>query len=131
MPRYYDIDTILAEEEFLVVRPKFSFAHLSHLDPDHVHRPSGGGGTRKRPRRENDDGAGGGDDDGLGKDKGGGGRGPRRHHHLPEGTKVQMPLWLVDKWAMLNFVSIPAPPKHYRRRMRERLEADAVHMNLW
>ncbi len=133
MPRYYDIDTILAEEELLAVKPKFSFAHLSHLDPDRVHRPpvGGGGARKKRPRRENDRGGGGGDDDndddGLGKDR----AGIRRHHHLPEGTKVQMPLWLVDRWAVLNFVSIPAPPKHYRRGMRERLEADAVHMNLW
>lgn len=110
MPRYYDIDTILAEEELLTVKPKFSFAHLSHLDPD-SHRAAQG---RKR-RREVD-----------GTIKKGG-----IHHHLPEGTKIQMPLWLVDRWAMLNFVRVPAPPKHYRQGMKERLEADAVHMNLW
>jgi hypothetical protein len=109
MPRYYDIDTILAEEELLTVKPKFSFAHLSHLDPD-SHRAAH---DRKRRRGV----------DGIVK-KGG------SHHHLPEGTKIQVPLWVVDRWAMLNFVRIPALPKHYRQRMKERLEADAVHMNL-
>ncbi len=130
MPGYYDIDTILAEEELLTVKPKFPFAHLAHLDPDYTHRASYNGG-RKRPRRE----GGGGEDDGqiddLGKKRTSGRRQHRHHHHLPEGTKIQMPLWVVDRWAMLNFVGIPAPPKHYRQRMRERLEADAVHMNLW
>jgi hypothetical protein len=27
-------------------------------------------------------------------------------------------------------VKIPVLPKHYRQKMKERLEADAVHMNL-
>lgn len=107
MPRYYDIDTILAEDEILTVKPKFSFAHLSHLDPDYS--------SRKRPR---------GGDDGMSS------KPSSNHHHLPEGTKIRMPLWVVDRWAHLNFVRIPVLPKHYRQRTKERLEADAVHMNL-
>ncbi len=110
MPSYYDIDTILAEEELLTVKPKFDFAHLSHLDPD-SHRTA----TAGRKRRRDDDGG-----------KGGSGA----NHHLPEGTKIKMPLWAVDRWAMLNFIRIPNLPKHYRQRMKERLEADSVNMNL-
>mmetsp|Transcript_36582 Transcript_36582/g.88174 ORF Transcript_36582/g.88174 Transcript_36582/m.88174 type:complete len:287 (+) Transcript_36582:114-974(+) len=113
MPSYFDIDTILAEEELVTVKPKFAFAHLAHLDPDcHRLAPS-----RKRPRDE------------LDKDNAGGGS-SGGHHHLPEGTKIKMPLWAMDRWAMLNFVKIPALPRHYRQRMKERLEADSVSMNL-
>ena len=113
MPSYYDIDTILAEEELLTVKPKFAFAYLSHLDPDSHHRNSSSSSSsssttgRKRPRADD-----------------------TSHHRLPEGTKIKMPLWAVDRWAMLNFVKIPILPKHYRQRMKERLEADAVQMNL-
>jgi hypothetical protein len=110
MPRYYDIDTILAEDEILTVKPKFSFAHLSHLDPDYS--------SRKRPRTTTDD-------DGLSSKPS-----SHHHHHLPEGTKIRMPLWVVDRWAHLNFVRIPVLPKHYRQRTKERLEADAINMNL-
>lgn len=113
MPSYYDIETILAEEELLTVNPKFAFAYLSHLDPDSHHRNL----SRKRPRAA--------DDDAMGD-----GSGASHNHRLPEGTKIKMPLWAVDRWAMLNFVKIPAVPKHYRQRMKERLEADAVRMNL-
>jgi hypothetical protein len=111
MPRYYDIDTILAEDEILTVKPKFSFAHLSHLDPDYS--------SRKRPR---------GNDDGLPSKPPSSNH--HHHHHLPEGTKIRMPLWVVDRWAHLNFVRIPVLPKHYRQRTKERLEADAIQMNL-
>lgn len=111
MPSYYDIDAILAEEELLTVKPKFDFAHLAHLDPD-SHRSSQGGGNGRKRRRDEE----------------GGGRGGG--HYLTEGTKVKMPLWAVDRWATLNFVKIPALPRHYRQRMKERLEADSVTMNL-
>jgi len=114
MPSYYDIDTILAEEELLTVKPKFNFAHLSQLDPD-LHRAASMAG---RKRRRDDD-----EDDDITNDD-------TSHHYLPEGTKIKMPLWAVDRWAMLNFIKIPTLPKHYRQRMKERLEADAVTMNL-
>jgi hypothetical protein len=118
MPSYYDIDTILAEEELLTVKPKFAFAYLSHLDPDTHHRSSM---IRKRPRADETNG-----------DKGSSRSSSSAHHNhrLPEGTKIKMPLWAVDRWATLNFVKIPVLPKHYRQKMKERLEADAVHMNL-
>eukprot|EP00571_Detonula_confervacea_P017778 CAMPEP_0172311880 /NCGR_PEP_ID=MMETSP1058-20130122/15910_1 /TAXON_ID=83371 /ORGANISM="Detonula confervacea, Strain CCMP 353" /LENGTH=246 /DNA_ID=CAMNT_0013025187 /DNA_START=75 /DNA_END=811 /DNA_ORIENTATION=- len=119
MPSYYDIDTILAEEELLTVKPKFAFAHLSHLDPD-SHRVAS---SLNRKRRRSNDGE---EDDGLNKPTSGKGG----HYSLPEGTKIKMPLWAMDRWAMLNFVKIPTLPRHYRQRMKERLEADPVGMNL-
>ena len=113
MPSYYDIDTILAEEELLTVKPSFAFAHLAHLDPE-SHRLN-----RKRRREESTT-----DKDSTSKSSRG------SHHHLPEGTKIKMPLWAVDRWAMLGFVKIPTLPKHYRQSMKERLMAAPVEMNL-
>ncbi|KAL7543948.1 hypothetical protein ACHAWF_007490 [Thalassiosira exigua] len=112
MPSYYDVEAILAEEELLTVKPAFAFAHLVHLDPD-ARRPVAAVG---RKRRRDESGGGG----------GGGGGGSA----LPEGTKVKMPLWAVDRWAMLGFVKIPTLPRHYRQRTKERLMADPVDMNL-
>ena len=34
MPRYYDIDSILAEEELVPCTTLFDFSYLAHLDPD-------------------------------------------------------------------------------------------------
>jgi GINS complex subunit 3 len=34
MPRYYDIDSILAEEELIPCTTLFDFSYLAHLDPD-------------------------------------------------------------------------------------------------
>ncbi|KAL7529279.1 hypothetical protein ACHAXR_004601 [Thalassiosira sp. AJA248-18] len=121
MPSYYDIDTILAEEELLTVKPSFAFAHLSHLDPD-SHRLA----NRKRRRDDTTKDGGGGS---LEKGGGSGGSGGS-HHALPEGTKIKMPLWAVDRWATLGFVKIPNLPRHYRQKMKERLMADPVEMNL-
>jgi GINS complex subunit 3 len=44
-------------------------------------------------------------------------------HFLPEGSQIKMPLWTVEKWAMLGFVRLSLP-RHYSRKARERLEAD-------
>ena len=46
-----------------------------------------------------------------------------REHYLPEASRVKMPLWAVEKWAMLGFVRLSLP-RHYSRKARERLEAD-------
>ena len=115
MPSYYDIDTILAEEELLTVKPSFAFAHLAHLDPDSA-RAVG----RKRRRDE----SGASKENVVNSSSG-------SDHHLPEGTKIKMPLWAVDRWAMLGFVRVPTLPRHYRQRTKERLRADPVDMNLW
>ena len=42
---------------------------------------------------------------------------------LPEGSRIKMPLWAINKWAMLGFVRVSLP-KHYGRKARERLDAD-------
>lgn len=40
MSSYYDIDTILAEEELIPSIALFDFSHLAYLDPDARHRES-------------------------------------------------------------------------------------------
>lgn len=119
MPSYYDIDTILAEEELLVVKPSFDFSLLAHLDPDSAHLQRR---SRKRPR-EGDDGDT--NDNNISDndtaDNNGG---------LPEGTKIKMPLWAVERWALLGFIRFPALPRHYGRKMKERLEADPISVDL-
>ena len=131
MPSYYDIDTILAEEELVVVRPSFSFAHLAHLDPDANRLQQVNPLSRKRRRdddaKENIDSNSNHNADGLSKSKS---RGSNANHFLAEGTKIKLPLWAVDRWAMLGFVKIPTLPRHYGRRMKERLEADSVAVDL-
>lgn len=49
--------------------------------------------------------------------------------YLPEGSRVKLPLWAVEKWAEVNFVSL-ALPRHYQRKSRERLEAAPSEVNL-
>jgi len=119
MPGYYDVDAILAEEELLAVRPNFDFDRLAHLDPD-SHRLAASSSGRKRSHAEA-----GGD-----ATKETSAAGNSVGHRLPKGTKVKMPLWAVEKWATLGFVRVPNLPRHYRRRMEERLQADPVTMNL-
>jgi GINS complex subunit 3 len=46
-----------------------------------------------------------------------------RHHFLPEASRLKVPLWAVNEWAMLGFVRLSLP-RHYGRKARESLEAD-------
>lgn len=126
MPSYYNIDTILAEEELIVARPAFDFALLSHLDPDsHRLATSTSSAGRKRARDDTDkENALNGTTD-KSKSVGGGGS-----HALPAGTKIKMPMWALERWAMLGFIRISSLPKHYGKRMKERLEADPVSVDL-
>ncbi|KAL3793611.1 hypothetical protein ACHAWO_001660 [Cyclotella atomus] len=109
MPSYYDIDTILAEEELIQIRPSFPFSHLSHLDPESSNR------KRRRVDKEN-----------VGNSRtsirGGG-------HVLEEGTKIKMPMWAVDRWVVLGFVRVTLPGI-YGSKMKERLLADPVSVDL-
>jgi len=50
-------------------------------------------------------------------------------HSLPESSRCKVPLWAVEKWAMLGFVRI-ALPRHFTRKARERLEADPSEVDL-
>ena len=132
MPSYYDIDTILAEEELIIVRPSFSFAHLAHLDPDAQRlRTSTSPRKRRRNGKENAIANNGiHDDDDNDVDNTKSQSRDRNTGYLPEGTKIKMPLWAIDRWAVLGFVKIPSLPRHYGRRTKERLEADPVSVDL-
>lgn len=123
MPSYYDIDTILAEEELLVVKPSFDFSLLAHLDPDSAHLQSR---SRKRPRGVDGDAT-----DDLEKGHGDNNdTADNSNGSLPEGTKIKMPLWAVERWALLGFIRFPSLPRHYGRKMKERLEADPISVDL-
>lgn len=92
MARYYDIDSILAEEELVPCTTLFDFSYLSHLDPDAAMAPD-------------------------------------HPHQLPEGSRIKMPLWALHKWAMMGFVRLSLP-RHFQRKMRERLEAEPSEVDL-
>lgn len=111
MPSYYDIDTILAEEELLQIRPSFSFSHLSHLDPENVSR------KRRRIDKENVV-------NGITTN-----HNTTSGHTLEEGTKIKMPLWAIDRWVVLGFVKVTLPGI-YGTKMKERLMADPTSVDL-
>mmetsp|Transcript_989 Transcript_989/g.1627 ORF Transcript_989/g.1627 Transcript_989/m.1627 type:complete len:199 (-) Transcript_989:1255-1851(-) len=117
MSSYYNIDTILAEEELVPCTNLFDFSHLAYLDPDYVHTG----------RVSND--KGGENQDGNSRKRKVPGNGLKRTSFLPEGSRIKMPLWAVDKWAMLGFVRV-SMPRHFNRRMREKLEADPATVDL-
>jgi len=103
---YYDIDGILAEEELIPCTTLFEFSHLGDLDPDGTHH--------EQQQEEN------------GTNNSGGGESST---FLPENSRIKVPLWAVDKWAVLGFVRLQLP-RHYRRRARERYDADPADANL-
>eukprot|EP00978_Attheya_sp_CCMP212_P017922 scaffold48379_cov55-Attheya_sp.AAC.2 len=123
MPSYYDIDAILAEEELIPCTTLLDFSHLAHLDPDYDC-------NRTRPRsskalhadEENSNQADG-NNDPLRK--------PRNQNssYLSEGSRIKIPLWAVDKWAVLGYVRIGIP-RHFGRKARERIQADPSSMDL-
>ena len=100
---YYDIDSILAEEELIPSTTLFDFSHLAALDPDGPRR----GSSHTNQNRSHS----------------------HHHHYLPEGSRIKMPIWAVQEWAMLGFVRLSLP-RHYGRRARERLEADPSDADL-
>ena len=125
MPQYsyYDIDTILAEEELVPCTTLLQCRHLAHLDPDYLtHAP-----VQPQDDEDHDYSA-----DAAGKRQRGGAKttGKRSRsgassvaRHLPEGSRIKMPLWSVDKWSNLGFVRLGLP-RHFGRNARERLQAD-------
>jgi hypothetical protein len=104
MPSYYDIDSILAEEELIPCATMFPFSNLAHLDPNFIPVSDLMKNSRKR---------------GLKHDQ----------MTLSEGSRIHMPLWSIEKWATLGFVTIGLP-RHYGRKARERLEADPASADL-
>ncbi|KAL3940245.1 MAG: hypothetical protein SGBAC_005180 [Bacillariaceae sp.] len=92
---YYDVDSILAEEELIPCTTLFEFSHLQHLDPDAS----------------------------IGLQRHKAGDKKIEANYLPENSRIKLPLWAVRKWANLGFVRLQLP-RHYGRKARERLEAD-------
>jgi len=126
MSSYYDIDSILAEEELIPSTTLFDFSHLSYLDPEgrhHHHRQQ-----QQQRRSKHDDNH---DEDGQPQqqqqhERGGGGG---MTSHLPEGSQIKMPLWALDKWSTLGYVQMSLP-RHFSRKARERLDADPGEADL-
>ena len=105
---YYDIDDILAQEELIPVTNLLDFTYLAHFDPDYVP-----GAKSSSGRNSPDDDI---DNNEVTKSK-------PNNHSLVEGTRFRMPLWSIEKWLQVGFVKMSLP-KHYGRKMRERMEAD-------
>merc|ERR1712032_902790 len=100
---YYDIDGILAEEELIPCTTLFEFSHLGELDPDGSHHQQQQ--QRQQQQQQNDVGD------------------FEPSAFLPENSRIKVPLWAVEKWAMLGFVRLQLP-RHYGRKARERYDAD-------
>lgn len=111
---YYDIDAILAEEELIPCTTLFDFSHLAHLDPDGTHHH-----RRKQSSAAEEN------LDSSSKIK----SASTIEYFLPENSRIKIPLWAVEKWAMLGFVRLQLP-RHYGRRARERYEADPGEADL-
>jgi len=95
---YYDIDSILTEEELIPCTTLFTFSHLAYLDPNFISI------TRKGALNQ-------------------------ETATLPEGSRINIPIWWVEKWATLGFVKLSLP-RHFRKRTRERVEADPASADL-
>lgn len=107
MPSYYDIDTILAEEELIPCTTLLDMNHMAVLDPDGVH-------DRRRRMAASE------------KDTTTASCDANAKHEamiLPENSRIKLPLWSIRRWAGLNFVR-PQLPRHYGRKARERYDAD-------
>ena len=131
MPQYsyYDIDTILAEEELVPCTTLLQCRHLAHLDPDYLTHSA----VQPQDDEQHDYSA----DAAAGKRQRGGTSaktaasssakraraGSSMARHLPESSRIKMPLWSVDKWSHLGFVRLGLP-RHFGRGARERLQAD-------
>ena len=149
---YYDIDTILAEEELIPAVTVFDMNHLAFLDPDGVHdrhrqhsitsitrgtAVTGGRNKKKRSSsirgsiEDGDDGneSDNDDDDDLKKAESAAAAAAAAAEYaasssiLPEKSQIKLPLWTVNNWVQLNFVR-PSLPRHYGRKARERYDAD-------
>mmetsp|Transcript_27767 Transcript_27767/g.40990 ORF Transcript_27767/g.40990 Transcript_27767/m.40990 type:complete len:198 (+) Transcript_27767:112-705(+) len=51
-------------------------------------------------------------------------------NHVPEKTKLVLPMWAISKWLALSYVKITSLPRSYSPRFLNNLEADPSHVNL-
>ena len=105
MPKYYDIDDFLAEEELVPCTTNCDFSYLSFLDPDNTAAAVISGGSKSKRSRNSD------------------------QDLLAEHSKLKMPIWSLHSWADLGFVLLQIP-KEYNRKTRELLAADPAHVHL-
>lgn len=54
---------------------------------------------------------------------------PAKEDYLPEGSRLKMPLWSIEKWSTLGYIR-SSMPKHFGRSARGRLVMDPTHANL-
>ena len=148
---YYDIDTILAEEELIPAVTVFDMNHLAFLDPDGVHdrhrrrhsssisssakgtAATGGLNNRNKKKRSSissgidheggDDGSDSDNDDDMKAAAAAAAEYAASSSILPEKSKIKLPLWTVNQWVQLNYAR-PSLPRHYGRKARERYDAD-------
>jgi len=146
---YYDIDTILAEEELIPAVTVFDMNHLAFLDPDGVHdrhrrrhstsigaAASASGQSQKSNNKkkklssiDDDDGNDSENDDDMKAASAEAAAAAAAAEYaasssiLPEKSKIKLPLWTVNQWVQLNYAR-PSLPRHYGRKARERYDAD-------
>lgn len=101
---YFDIDSILAEEELVPCTTLFDFSHLGHLDDSSSSSSSMAIGPTTTTTTTTT-------------------------QYLKEGTKLKMPLWAMDKWSSLRYVKVHVP-RHMNQTARERWEADPLAVDL-
>jgi len=130
---YYDIDSILAEEELIPVSNKFDFFYLAHLDPDYIHHravtPQEKDGKSGKSLSSNDIAF---DDVDSRKEMTRKRSRERRRDEsylLSTETRFKMPLWSIKEWLRLDYVRIWLP-RHFGRKWRERLKADPTSVDL-
>ena len=101
---YFDIESILAEEELVPCTTLFDFSHLGHLDDSSSSSASASASGTARTS-------------------------PAESQYLKEETKLKMPLWAMEKWSSLRYVKVHLP-RHLNQKARERWEADPVAVDL-
>jgi hypothetical protein len=119
---YYDIDSILSEEELISVTNCFDFSHLAHLDPYYI--PSRYSVSVDENIKI--------DISNLKNERiNGGNMGQISScsYILHKGTIFKMPLWSIENWVHSGFVKLTLP-RHFSRKTRERIEADPVSIDL-
>jgi len=123
---YYDIDAILAEEELVPVTNLFNFPYLAHLDPDYVVREHQGSQLYFQPNNDSIHAK-----QGVQKQRSSSSSPDAVKSHLKANTKFYMPLWSLTNWTKAKDRCINIQlPKHYRRKTRDRLNSDAVSVDL-
>jgi hypothetical protein len=110
---YYDVDAFLAEEEWIPCVTQFDFSYLQHLDPDlDLNQQQ----TQQRNSASNEDG-------------GNTSSTQMQMEHLPEQSRIKMPLWAAQPWSTAGYVRIQFP-RHFGSKTRDKLVAAPAEVAL-